>query len=129
MVRTNPHRLLRCLVSFPVCLHKAPNPKRVLQMSGLSWRCAGAAGASLQSAMTILELLSSPLNCSEDSMFTEDDILPVVECWAGLVVAGARKERKLAMLMEAVEAGRTVPAPRPCGSSSELRNLVSAQAC
>lgn len=61
--------------------------------------------------MTILELLSRPLKCSEDSMFTEDDILPVVECWAGLVVAGASraKERKLAMLMEAGQAGRCLP--------------------
>lgn len=58
-------------------------------------------------------------------MFTEDDILPVVECRSGFVVAGARKERKLAMLMEA---GQAVPAPRPCGSSSELPTLVSVQA-
>lgn len=40
------------------------------------------------------------------------------------MVAGAsKKERKLAMLMEV---GQAVPAPRPCGSSSELPTLVSA---
>lgn len=60
-------------------------------------------------------------------MFTEDDILPVVDCWCGFVVAGASKERrKLAMLMEA---GQAVPAPRPCGSSSELPTLVSVPPC
>lgn len=107
MVRTNLRRLLICPVSFCSCIQKVPGSRRALQTMGLWWRCAGAVEASLQSAMTILELLSRPLKCSEDSMFTEDDILPVVECWSGLVVAGASraKERKLAMLMEAGQAG------------------------
>lgn len=127
MVRTSPRRLLIYPVSFCHSFQRVPDPKRALQTTELWLRRADTVGASLQSAMTILELFSRPLKCSEDSMFTEDDILPVVECWAGFVVAGAskaKKERKLAMLMEA---GQAVPAPRPWVSSSELPTLASVQ--
>lgn len=34
MVRTNPHRLLECLVSFSCCLQNTPDPERVLRMLG-----------------------------------------------------------------------------------------------
>jgi hypothetical protein len=93
MVRTSPRRLLIYPVSFCSCFQRAPDP-RAPQTAELWRRWADTVGASLQSAMTILELLSRPLKCSEDSMFTEDDILPVVECWAGCVVAGASKAKK-----------------------------------
>lgn len=34
MVRTNPRRLWRCLVSSSSCFQNAPDPKRVLRMFG-----------------------------------------------------------------------------------------------
>lgn len=87
MVRTSPRRLFSFPVSFYASFGRVPGPKQALQTTGLWRRCADTVGASLQSAMTILELLSRPLNCSEDSIFTEDDILPVVtrsSVWLGV---------------------------------------------
>lgn len=43
-------------------------------------------------------------------MFTEDDILPVVECWSGFVVAGASKERKKAGDVDGSRPGSVCPA-------------------
>jgi hypothetical protein len=94
MVRTSPRRLLAYPVSFSSNLQRVSGPERTLHTTEPLWRRADTARASLQSAMTILELFKRPLKCSEDSTFTEDDILPVGGCWTGFVGVGASKAKR-----------------------------------